>query len=144
MAESLMLNEFEKSDINALSALSLAYIGDAVWEIYARQHILYISKTAKVNKLHKLTTNLVKAHSQFVFVQKLKDESIIDDELWQVVLRGRNSSYNAPKNADVQEYNYATGFESLIGFLYLEKRFEKIDEIARFCLKNADKFLNDN
>lgn len=141
MVENLDFGVFEPHEISAMSPLSLAYIGDAVWEIYARQYILFNYKNSKVNKLHKLTTDLVKAHAQFIFAEHIKQEDIIDEQLWEVVLRGRNASHNPPKNADVQEYNYATGFETLIGYLYLTGNKKKIDEIAEFCLKNYDKWL---
>lgn len=67
-------------------------------------------------------------------VKELKDHNVIDEKMWDVVMRGRNSASNPPKNADIQDYNYATGFEALIGYLYIIQDFAKLDEIAGFCL----------
>lgn len=126
------------NDINSLNVLALAYIGDSVWEMYVRDYVIANNKSSKVNKLHLLSTKYVKAKSQADIVKKLKENQIIDDELWDIVLRGRNSANKPPKNADVQDYNYATGFETMIGYVYLKRDYEKLDEIASFCLENIN------
>lgn len=129
-----IINQISPNDVNSINTLSLAYIGDSVWEMYVRNFVIFKNKHSKVNKLHQISTNLVKAKSQATMIKDLKDNNIIDDKMWDVVLRGRNNANNPPKNADVQDYNYATGFEALIGYLYIIKDFAKLDEIARFCL----------
>lgn len=135
MVKNLNLN-LSFDDINSLNVLALAYIGDSVWEMYVRDYVIAHNKSSKVNKLHLLSTKYVKAKSQADIVKKLKENEIINDELWNMVLRGRNNSNKPPKNADVQDYNYATGFETMIGYVYLKGDFEKLDEIASFCLEN--------
>lgn len=134
MVENIGLPMLNSEDIGCMNTLAIAYIGDCIWEIYVRNYVISKNKFSKVNKLHLESTKLVKAHSQSNMIKKLKDHNIIDDAMWEVVLRGRNASTNPPKNADVQEYNYATGFETLIGYLYIQKNYAKLDEIAKFCL----------
>ena len=129
-----IINQINPNDVNSINTLSLAYIGDSVWEMYVRNFVIFKNIHSKVNKLHQISTSLVKAKSQATMIKDLKDNNIIDDKMWDVVLRGRNNATNPPKNADVQDYNYATGFEALIGYLYIIKDFAKLDEIARFCL----------
>lgn len=135
MVKNLILNKISKDDVNCLNTLSLAYIGDCVWEMYVRNFVISNNKFAKVHKLHKESTTLVKAKSQADMVKRLKDNNIIDENLWDIVLRGRNGANHAPKNADIQEYNYATGFETMIGYLYILENYDKLDEIAKFCLE---------
>ena len=129
-----IINQISPSDVNSINTLSLAYIGDSVWEMYVRNFVMFKNKHSKVNKLHHISTSLVKAKSQAQMVKDLKDHNVIDEKMWDVVMRGRNSASNPPKNADVQDYNYATGFEALIGYLYIIQDFAKLDEIAGFCL----------
>lgn len=135
MVENIGDLALSQDDVNCINTLALAYIGDCIWEIYVRNYVLAKNKSAKVNKLHLLSTKHVKAKAQADMVKTLKENNIIDENMWDIVLRGRNSATNPPKNANVQEYNYATGFEALIGYLYIKKNYSKLDEIAQFCLK---------
>lgn len=135
MVENIGDLALSQDDVNCINTLALAYIGDCIWEIYVRNYVLAKNKFAKVNKLHLLSTKYVKAKAQADMVKTLKENNIIDENMWDIVLRGRNSATNPPKNANVQEYNYATGFEALIGYLYIKKNYSKLDEIAQFCLK---------
>lgn len=135
MVNNIGLNKISKDDVNALNILSLAYVGDSIWEVFVRNYVVSKNKYAKVNKLHKESTSLVKAKSQADMIKSLKENNIIDDDLWAIVLRGRNGANHPPKNADIQDYNYATGFEALIGYLYITENYEKLDEIVIFCLK---------
>lgn len=134
MVKNIAPNILNPEDTSTINTLAIAYIGDSIWEIYVRTYIMSKNKYAKVHKLHLETTKLVKAKSQADMVKSLKEHNIIDEYDWSIVLRGRNASNNPPKNADVQEYNYATGFETLIGYLYIKQNYDKLDEIARFCL----------
>jgi ribonuclease-3 family protein len=113
---------------NEMPGLALAYIGDAVWEIIIRQHLLYKGEM-KPDRLHKFATRYVKAKSQsdvlhFLFEQLTEEETA-------VVKRGRNAkSGSVPKNADVIDYRHATGFECLLGYLYLQKRYDRLQELT--------------
>ena len=126
--------DFElKIGINQLSPLQLAYVGDAVYELYIRT---MISKDANipVNKLHKAATAYVKAKAQSDTIHKL--EEYLTDEEMAVFKRGRNAkSATAAKNADIVDYRHATGFEALIGYLYLKKDFKRLDEILDMAYK---------
>ena len=103
-----------------LSPLQLAYIGDAVYELLVRQYLISI-KNISVHELHVESIKYVKAKAQRNILFSIEDK--LTEEEWNVVKRGRNAkSGTIPKNADLQDYKYATGFEALIGFLYLLKR----------------------
>ncbi len=124
-------------ELNQLSPLVLAYIGDSVYELLIRTYTVSNNEKLSVNKLHKVSIGFVKAHAQSDVVHELMD-SLREDEL-NIVRRGRNSkSGTVPKNADLMEYKYATGFESLIGYLYLKKDFDRLMEIFEMAI-NASK-----
>lgn len=110
-----------------MNPLQLAYIGDAIYEVYIRNYLLESKKT-KVNQLHKLATNYVKAKAQSDILRKIELE--LTEEEIAIVRRGRNAkSYSVPKNAKLSDYRNATALEALVGFLFLEKRDERLKEI---------------
>ena len=121
--------ELEKTeeDINLLSPLTWAYVGDCVYELYIRTNL--INKTnLKPHKLHIETIKYVKAQAQAETLKKIEDK--LTDEEKDIIRRGRNTeNHHLPKNCDVQDYMYATAFEALIGYLYLTKRFTRLKEI---------------
>lgn len=113
-----------------LSPLQLAYIGDAVYELFIRTYLL--QKNLPVHELHKEAVQYVKAEAQSDIIHSL--ENMLTEEEKNIVKRGRNSkTHSSPKNASITDYKYATGFEALVGFLYLtnqEKRmFQLFNEI---------------
>lgn len=119
-------------DILMLSPLQLAYVGDAVYELLIRTYLL--EKGFSAGKLHKLATNYVKAEAQANIVHVI-EERLTEKEA-NVVRRGRNSKSNTvPKNANLIDYKYATGFEALIGYLYLNEEDERISEIFDMILE---------
>ena len=125
----------EKDNINLdnFSPLVLAYIGDAVHEIFIRTHIATGEKVP-VRKLHRLSIDYVKANAQSNAVNKIK--TVLEKEELDIVRRGRNAkSGTIPKNADVTEYKYATGFETLLGFLFLSGKIERLMEILKITVK---------
>lgn len=111
-------------DLRTYSPLALAYIGDAIYEVVVRTHV--VSKgNMPVNKLHGMSSNLVKANTQAELV-KLIDELLSDEEK-HVVKRGCNSKpYTKAKNASMTDYLTATGFEALMGYLYLKNDMDRI------------------
>lgn len=113
-----------KPDLRTYSPLALAYIGDAIYEVVVRTHV--VSKgNMPVNKLHGMSSNLVKANTQAELV-KLIDE-LLNDEEKHVVKRGCNSKpYTKAKNASMTDYLTATGFEALMGYLYLKNDMDRI------------------
>lgn len=106
-------------DVKEVNVKTLAYIGDVVYELYIREHVISGSHE-QVNKLHKKTIKYVSAKAQAKIVEVLNDEFTIDEK--DIIRRGRNAEANTvPKNTDVITYKIATGFEALIGYLYLTK-----------------------
>ena len=120
--------EFELSvGINEVSPLYLAYIGDAVYELYIRTMIAK-DGNIPVAKLHKTATTYVKAKAQSDTIHKLMPYLTPDEET--IFKRGRNAkSATSAKNADIVDYRHATGFEALLGYLYLKKDFKRLEEI---------------
>jgi len=112
------------------NGLTLAYIGDAIYEMRVREHLLDL-KLVKVNDLHNNAIRYTSATQQALVARTLVDSTFTEEEV-AVFKRGRNqNSSHKPKNADIQTYNIATGFEAVIGFLYLEKRHERLDELLK-------------
>ena len=126
--ELIELSKSEK-EINLMSPLTWAYIGDAVYEIYIRTDL--VEKTSyKPNKLHIETIKFVKAKAQAELLYKIQDK--LTDEERDIVRRGRNTKTNhIAKNSNVQEYMNATAFEALIGYLFLSKKMNRIKEILQ-------------
>ena len=117
----------EKIDVNQMSPLVWAYIGDSVYEQYIREYLVTNTKY-KPHKLHMEATKYVKAGAQAEILKKLETE-LTDEEL-DVVRRTRNTqNHHLPKNASVTEYMYSTAFEGLIGYLYLIGQKERLNEL---------------
>lgn len=109
------------------SPLALAYIGDGVYEIFVRTYVVG-KGNAPVNKLHKASRELVRAEAQAKIYRII--EPMLTEEEQEVLRRGRNAkSISTPKNADIRDYRHATGFEALIGFLYLDKQIDRVQEL---------------
>ena len=113
-----------------MSPLVLAYLGDTVYESYIREHLIRQNINRKVNNLHKLAIQYSKAKAQATIIHELEDE--LTEEEMKIFKRGRNQkSLTAPKNADIIDYKYATGFEALIGYLYLSEDKERLEYIVK-------------
>ncbi|TKC14254.1 Mini-ribonuclease 3 [Robertmurraya kyonggiensis] len=129
-----MLQYNSNLDVKQLNSLALAYMGDAVFEVYVREHLLQTGKV-RPNLLHKEATKYVSAKAQASIIRYMLDEQLLTDEEVAVVMRGRNAkSGTVPKNTDVQTYRYGTAFEALIGYLYLLKREERLEELVLLSL----------
>jgi ribonuclease III family protein len=126
-----MLLYDKKIDEKQMNSLALAYMGDAVLEIYVRRHLLYSGKV-KPNQLHREATRYVSAKGQAKVVHDLLEKGFFSEEEIAVLKRGRNAkSGTVPKNTDVQTYRYSTGFEAVLGNLYLAKKEERLEEIIK-------------
>ncbi len=118
------------------SPLVLAYIGDGVYELYVRNKLIDEHSDMPPHKLHILATTHVKASAQSN-AMLLIESTLTEDEL-TIYKRGRNAkSATVPKNADVSEYRRATGFEALIGYLYLSEKKERLDEIMSIAYNST-------
>ena len=128
--EELIERKREEIDVNMMSPLTWAYIGDCVYELYVRQEL--INKTnLKPHRLHIEAIRYVKASKQAEILQKISEK--LTDEEKDIVRRGRNAeNHHLPKNASVQDYMYSTAFEALIGYLYLTKKDERLKEILSY------------
>ncbi len=126
MEEFLKINR-PKEEIELMSPLTWAYIGDAVYELFIRNKLIN-ETNLKPHKLHIEAIKYVKAKSQ---AEKLNEiYEFLTDEEKDIVRRGRNTqNHHLPKNSNVQEYMYATAFEALIGYLYLTKQHSRLKEI---------------
>jgi ribonuclease-3 family protein len=121
-------------DYNQLNGLSLAYLGDAVFELSIREYLLNKGYT-KVNVLNKRCVEYTSGKNQALFIYFLINDKILTENEIQVYKRGRNSHINSVrKNIDIETYLSATGFEALIGYLYLSNK-ERLDEIINLILK---------
>lgn len=127
MEESIKM---DKIKLITMSPLVLAYLGDTVYESYIREHLIRQNINRKVNNLHKLAIQYSKAKAQATIIHELEDE--LTEEEMKILKRGRNQkSHTAPKNADIIDYKYATGFEALIGYLYLSEDKERLEYIVK-------------
>ena len=123
------------------SPLALAYIGDGVYELYVRTRVIAQNPDMPAHKLHKESVKYVKAHSQSNSIHAIAD--MLSEEETAIYKRGRNTkSPTVPKNANLTEYRHATGFEALLGYLYLSEQRERLEEIMKTAYENAlDKSL---
>ena len=127
--------DLKELDVKGLGSLALAYMGDAIYEVHIRHHLL-LSGQVKPNKLHKEATNYVSAKAQSAVLHYMLDEKLLSEEEEAVVRRGRNAkSGTVPKNTDVQTYRYSTAFEALIGYLYGSKQEERLNELIKISIQ---------
>ena len=116
-------------EINQLSPLTWAYVGDCVFELYVRSNLVNTTNL-KPHDLHIKAIKFVKAKSQAEMLKNIMD--MLTDEEKDIVRRGRNAeNHHLPKNANVQDYMYSTAFEALIGYLYLTKQTDRLKEILQ-------------
>jgi ribonuclease-3 family protein len=128
--EGLSLSE---SSPRQLSPLVLAYIGDCVYDLVIKTYLLDKKGNMPVNKLNRMASNLVKAQTQSELIGII-EEKLTEDEL-AVYKRGRNAkSYTSAKNASIGDYRRATGFEALVGYLYLDRQYARMVELVREAL----------
>ena len=123
----LINREKDETEVNLMSPLVWAYVGDSVYEVFVRNELVNKTKL-KPHKLHIASIKYVKAEKQAEILRNIYDN--LTDEERDIVRRGRNAeNHHLPKNASVQDYAYSTAFEALIGYLYLSKKDERLKEI---------------
>lgn len=108
--------------------LTLAYIGDAIYEVYIRKFLID-QGISKVNSLQKTAINYVSAKNQAKFVTILINDNFFNDIELEIIKRARNHKSRIPKNTDIITYKYATSLEAVIGYLYLENKIDRINLI---------------
>ncbi|MCB7318363.1 ribonuclease III [Lacrimispora sp. 210928-DFI.3.58] len=143
MEESISLKDFltyykqcmklEPVDAQSYSPLVLAYIGDAVYEVMIRTKVINRG-SMQVNKMHKHSSELVKAGAQAALFKAIEEE--LTEEEHSVYRRGRNAkSFTMAKNATMIDYRMATGLEALVGWLFLTERFDRLAELVSMGLE---------
>lgn len=120
-----------------INSLVLAYLGDTIYENYVRRFLIHLG-FSHVNQLQKEAVKYVSAKSQAVYLQKMIDMNFLSKEELEIVKRARNyKTTSHPKNCDIITYKYATGLEALIGYLDLEQKNDRVEEIMRFILEDS-------
>ena len=119
--------DLREVDIKTYSPLTLAFMGDCVFDMYIRS-LLVANGNRGVNGLHKDKSNLVKAQAQAAMAEALQD--MLEEDEKEIYRRGRNAkTSSSAKNADMSDYHKATGFEALLGYLYLQGKEERLLEL---------------
>ena len=117
------------------NVLALAYLGDAVYEIFIREYLMH-KNIEKTNELQKEAIKYVSAKGQEKYLLDMIANNFLEEDELAIVRRGKNhKSTKHPKNTDIMTYKNATGLEALIGALYLENKMERVSEIMDYILK---------
>lgn len=128
--------QLEDIDIKKYSPLTLAYIGDGIYDLFIRT-IIISEGNCQTNKLHKKVSTLVKAQKQSEMAKKLK--TVFTDEELHIYKRGRNAKSNTvAKNASTADYRRATGFEAVMGYLYLTNDLNRIVDLIKIGLEDNE------
>ncbi len=134
--------DIEAKDIRTYSPLTLAYIGDAIFDVVIRSILVNKGNTA-VNKLHQRASAVVKAPTQAAMILALMDDLTEEESDWY--RRGRNSKpHTKAKNATTMDYLEATGFEAVVGYLYLTGNMDRICELVRIGIQRIGLDILDN
>lgn len=117
-----------------MQALALAYIGDSIYDIMSREYVMK-NHLGKINDLHRTVSTLVSARAQASFMKNILENNILTDIEENIYIRGKNQKNNSKaKNASIMEYKLATGLEAVFGYLYLEKNFERLEEMFNYII----------
>ena len=130
------LFQMEEVDIREYSPLTLAYIGDCVYDLVIKSLVINAGNK-QVNKLHQETSRLVQASTQSRMMRTMQEH--LTEEEHAVYKRGRNAKSVSPaKNQSITDYRRATGFEALLGYLYLQKDYKRLLELVKIGLDSLD------
>ena len=117
-----------------MQALTLAYIGDSIYDIMSREYVMK-NHLGKINDLHRTVSTLVSARAQASFMKNILENNILTDIEESIYIRWKNQKNNSKaKNASIMEYKLATGLEAVFGYLYLEKNFERLEEMFNYII----------
>lgn len=123
----------KEGELARISPLTLAYLGDTVYESYIREYLIRKNIYLKINDLHKSAIKYVSAHAQSKAIKGLED--ILTEEESNIFKRGRNHKKNtAAKNASIIDYRHATGFEAVIGYIYLKGDIKRLDQLVEMSI----------
>ena len=130
-----MHKPLDEQELREYSSIVLAYVGDAVFELMVRTHLVKAGNR-KVKNLHRDAVAIVKAESQARVIRQMFDS--LSEAEQEIVMRGRNAKSTAPRHVDVQEYRMSTGFEALLGYLYLKGDEERLHTLVNMALATED------
>lgn len=129
--------QMQEVDIHTYSPLTLAYIGDSIYDLIIKS-IVINEGNKQVQKLHRETSSLVQASTQSRMMRSMQDQ--LTEEEHGVYRRGRNAKSVSPaKNQSITDYRRATGFEALMGYLYLKKDWKRIVDLVKLGLDSLEK-----
>jgi ribonuclease III family protein len=127
------------NNVKLMKSLALAYMGDAVYEVFVREYLLG-KGAVKPNDLHKEAITFVSAKAQAAVLLDWLKEKVLTEEEESIVARGRNAkSGSVPKNTSVQTYRYSTAFEALIGYHYLSKQEARLEELLNLAINDIER-----
>ena len=130
------LFQMEEVDIREYSPLTLAYIGDCIYDLVIKSLVIN-EGNKQVNKLHQETSKLVQASAQSLMMRTMQEH--LTEEEHAVYKRGRNAKSVSPaKNQSITDYRRATGFEALLGHLYLKKDYKRLLDLVKIGLDSLD------
>ena len=128
----------EQADYQQLNGIALAYLGDAVYEVFIRQHLLS-QGLAKPTKLQHIATHYVSAKAQAALIDLMKQDDILTEDEWSYFKRGLNAnSHTHAKHTSVLTYRISTGFEAMMGYLQLAGKQDRIEELAEWCIQQVE------
>lgn len=136
----IKIKKLTEQDVNpdTLNGQTLAYLGDAVYEIYIRRHLIK-GGIVKPQILQREATHYVSAKAQAGLIAKMQDDNLLTDEELAAFRRGRNAkSHTKAKNTSLKTYQMSTGFEAMIGYLDLANQHNRVDELALWCIKTVE------
>jgi Uncharacterized protein conserved in bacteria len=126
------------SDVRLINGIALAYAGDAIYEVYVRDHLISKGLT-KPNDLHRQATHFVSAKAQASLIKKMEEIDFLTEDEWSYFKRGRNAnSKTKAKNADILTYRISTGFEAVMGYLHLTNQTKRLEEIIAWCINQVE------
>ena len=126
-----------KNDPKMMNPAALAYLGDAVYEVYVREHVL-ASGQPKARKLHFMAVDYVRASAQAKALRTMMGGFLTDEEMIQAKRARNHRSSSVPRHADPVDYKLATAFEALIGYLRLKGDRERMEEIIKEAIRITD------
>lgn len=128
----------EKVDFHQLNGIALAYLGDAAYEVYIRQHLLALG-ISKQTRLQHRATHYVSAKAQAALISLMEADQLLSDIEWSYYKRGRNAnSHTHAKHTSVLTYRISTGFEALFGYLQASGQTKREDQLAQWCIKQVE------
>ena len=127
----------QTKDYTQLNGLALAYVGDAIYEVYIRDYLIRQGQT-KPNRLHHHATKYVSARAQAYLIEQMKQIDLLNETEMTIFRRGRNAkSHTVAKNTDVATYRSSTGFEAIMGYLHLTGQKERMETLIEWCIQTV-------